>query len=110
MPRAITHLAAIGLAIAGYTCWVLCDRVIKLAGRSVLPGREIVGFLGVFMAGFMALYAMERGEVRGLWPKRPRRQFVRGLLGVGSNLCVIVALRHLSLTLSQRQRGRELCG
>jgi drug/metabolite transporter (DMT)-like permease len=34
-----------------------------------------------------------------LWPTRPRRQLVRSCLDLANNLCVVVALRHVSLTL-----------
>ena len=99
MNRPLSHPAAICFAIAGFTCWVLCDSVIKLAGQSQLPVYEIVAFLGIFMAMFIAVYAACRGDVPELWPKRPKRLLVRSCLDVGNNLCVVVALRHLSLTL-----------
>jgi drug/metabolite transporter (DMT)-like permease len=78
---------------------VLCDSVIKHAGHSQLPNYEIVAFLGIFMASFIFIYAGCRGELKDVWPKRPTRLLVRGLLDVGNSLCVVVALRHLSLTL-----------
>ena len=99
MTSPVSHLRAICLAIAGFTCWVLCDSVIKLIGPSRLPTYEVVGSLGFVMATAMSVYAAARGEVRDLWPKRPRRLLGRGLLDVGNNLCVVIALRHLSLTL-----------
>ncbi|AXC14120.1 Permeases of the drug/metabolite transporter (DMT) superfamily [Acidisarcina polymorpha] len=71
----------------------------KLAGRSLLPNYEIVAFLGIFMAMFISLYALVRGEVKELWPKRPTRLLGRASLDVANNLCVVIALRHLSLTL-----------
>ncbi len=99
MNQAVSHLRAVSLAITGFTCWVLCDSVIKLIGHSELPNYEIVAFLGVFMAAFIAVYAMWRGEMRELWPKKPRRLLARSCLDIGNNLCVVIALRHLSLTL-----------
>ena len=97
-PRKL-QLKAICLAIAGFTFWVLTDSAMKLAGRSQLPNYEIVAFLGIFMAMFISLYAAFRGEVKQLWPQKPRRLLVRGFLDLGNNLCVVIALRHLSLTL-----------
>ena len=91
--------AAIGFAICGFTFWVLADTVIKIVGRSILPAYEIIGFLGVFVCGFLALYAKVRHELNVLWPTRPRRQLVRSCLDLTNNLCVVVALRHVSLTL-----------
>ena len=99
MPTLSSHLGSILLAIAGFTFWVLCDSAIKLAGQSRLPNYEIVAFLGAFMAMFLFLYAVARGEVTELWPKKPKRLLVRALLDVNNNLCVVIALRHLSLTL-----------
>jgi drug/metabolite transporter (DMT)-like permease len=40
-----------------------------------------------------------RHELNVLWPTRPRRQLVRSCLDLTNNLCVVVALRHVSLTL-----------
>ena len=82
---------AILFAIAGFTCWVLCDSAIKLAGQSKLPNYEIIAFLGIFMAAFISMYAWWRGEIKDLWPERPRRLIVRSCLDVGNNLCVVVA-------------------
>ncbi len=99
MDTPVTHLRAICLAISGFTCWVLCDSLIKWAGRSALPIYEIVAFLGIFTVLFTSLYAATRGELKQLWPRRPGRLIVRSLLDLGNNLFVVVALRHLSLTL-----------
>lgn len=79
--------------------WVLCDSAIKLAGASRIPNYEIVAFLGIFIAMFVLAYALIRGDLKELWPKRPRRLIFRAALDVGNNLFVVVALRHLSLTL-----------
>ncbi len=99
MTSTMPYLGAICFAIAGFTCWVLCDSAIKLAGQSQLPNYEIVAFLGIFMVMFISLNAFSQGEARELWPKRPKRLFIRASLDVINNLCVVVALRHLSLTL-----------
>jgi drug/metabolite transporter (DMT)-like permease len=93
------HRRAICFAITGFTFWVLTDSAVKLAGRSQLPNYEIVAFLGIFMAMFISIYAAFRGEAKDLWPQKPRRLLVRGFLDLACNLCVVVALRHLSLTL-----------
>ena len=68
-------------------------------GRSALPAYEIIGFLGVFVCGFLALYAKVRHELKVLWPTQPKQQMVRSCLDLANNLCVVVALRHVSLTL-----------
>jgi drug/metabolite transporter (DMT)-like permease len=94
-----TEAAAVGFAICGFTFWVLADTTIKIVGRSMLPAYEIIGFLGVFVCGFLALYAKVRHEVAVLWPTQPRRQMVRSCLDLANNFCVVIALRHVSLTL-----------
>jgi drug/metabolite transporter (DMT)-like permease len=78
---------------------VLADTTIKIVGRSALPAYEIIGFLGVFVCVFLALYAKLRHELNVLWPTQPKRQMVRSCLDLANNLCVVVALRHVSLTL-----------
>lgn len=92
-------MAAIGLAIGGFTLWVLADTTIKLVGKSRLPAYEIIAFLGIFVCGYLAMYAAIRRAIRRLWPVRPRQQFVRSCLDLANNICVVVALRHVSLTL-----------
>lgn len=51
------------------------------------------------MCCYLGLYAALRGETRDLWPRQPGRQLVRSCLDLVNNLCVVVALRHVSLTL-----------
>ena len=78
---------------------MLTDTVVKIVGRSALPAYEIIGFLGVFVCGFLALYAKVRHELSVLWPTQRKNQLVRSCLDLTNNLCVVVALRHVSLTL-----------
>ena len=99
MTQAVSRLKAIGFAITAFTLWVMADSAIKLAGRSNLPNYEVVAFLGLFIALSLFVFAAWRGQVRQLWPLRPGRQVVRGLLELGNNLGVVIALRHLPLTL-----------
>jgi drug/metabolite transporter (DMT)-like permease len=99
MNSLVSDLEAIGLALAGFTLWVLADSTIKLIGRSTLPACEIIAFLGLFIIAFLAAYALARGEIRLLWPRQPRLQTLRSCLDLANNLCVVVALRHVPLTL-----------
>ena len=85
----------VGLAVAGFTLWVLADASIKGVGRSGLPAYEVIGVLGLMIAGLVA--AWERG--RGLWPKKAGRQVVRAGLEFGNSVGVVVALRHVPLNL-----------
>jgi drug/metabolite transporter (DMT)-like permease len=95
----VSDLGAIGSALAGFTFWVLADSSIKLVGQSGLPAYEMVAFLGLFMAMFLIVYGLGRGQVHVLWPHRLSRQVTRATLDMANNLCVVIALRHLTLTL-----------
>lgn len=95
----VSNLRAIGFALAGFTFWVLADSSIKLVGQSGLPAYEMVAFLGLFMSAFLAVYALGRGQIYALRPHRLHRQVVRACLDMGNNVCVVIALRHLTLTL-----------
>ncbi len=87
------------LALTAYTCWVLVDTALKIAGASTLPLAELVAILGACSAGFMAAWSTRGGGVRALWPHRPGPQLLRALLDLGNNVCVVIALRHLPLSL-----------
>jgi drug/metabolite transporter (DMT)-like permease len=99
MKRSVSDFGAIGFALAGFTFWVLTDTSIKLVGRSSLPPYEIVAFLGLFMAICLAVYALVRRQAHVLRPHRLRRQLLRACLDMANTVCVVIALRHLSLTL-----------
>jgi drug/metabolite transporter (DMT)-like permease len=95
----LSDLGAIGFALAGFTFWVLTDTAIKLVGQAGLPPYEMVAFLGLFMAVFLLIYALARRQVAVLKPHRLGRQLLRACLDMGNNVCVVIALRHLTLTL-----------
>lgn len=94
-----SHLRGIALALIGFTFWVFADTSIKLVGISPLPAYEIIAFLGVFVALAVAVYAGARRNLRVLKPHNAAHQAVRSALDLGNNICVVVALRHLSLPL-----------
>lgn len=99
MKSSRSDFEAIGLALAGFTFWVLADTTIKIIGRSRLPACEIIGFLGFFIAASLAALGAARGEINRLWATQPKRQAVRTCLDLGNNFCVVIALRHLPLTM-----------
>ena len=99
MSERTSHIRAIGLAITGFTLWVLTDSTMKVVGRSHLAPLEILFFLGVVMCASLATWAVARGRVKILRPRQPARQLVRSCLDLVNNLCVVVALRHVPLTL-----------
>lgn len=98
MTQRITHRQAIGLAIAGFTLWVLTDTAIKLVNQAHLPSYEVLAFLGLFMALFMLARALVLRDLRALVPHKLWPQLLRAALDLGNNFSVVVALRHLTLT------------
>lgn len=94
-----SHIRAIALAIAGFTFWVLTDSTVKAVGRSRLSPLEILFFMGVVFCAALAGWTALRGGLRRLRPNQPRRQVVRSCLDLANNVCVVIALRHVPLTL-----------
>ena len=97
-PTLLSHRQAVALAVTAYTCWVLVDTTLKLAGASTLPLPELLAILGIATCAAMAAWSVPRGRARALWPNRPGAQTVRALLDFGNALCVVIALRHLPLS------------
>ena len=97
--KQVSDLKAIGFALAGFTFWVFTDTSIKIVGRFGLPPYEMVAFLGLFMAVFLAIYGFARGQQHLLRPHRLSRQAARACLDTVNNICVVIALRHLTLTI-----------
>ncbi len=97
--KSVSDFGAIGFALAGFTFWVLADSTIKLVGQSGLPPYEMVAFLGLFMAMFLGLYGLGRRDTQALRPRQLKRQVARACLDMANNVCVVIALRHLTLTL-----------
>jgi drug/metabolite transporter (DMT)-like permease len=99
MPSSLSDLEAVGFALAGFTFWVLADTSIKMVGHSNLPAYEVLAFLGLFIVALLLVRGAWRHDVKAIWPKRRRRQLVRSCLDLANNFCVVIALRHLPLTL-----------
>lgn len=103
MKAHVTDLTAIFFAIFGFTCWVLGDTCIKWIGQfgvpPPLPPQEVVAFMGLFMALTLLLQAALRGNLGNLRPRSFARQGLRASLDMTNNVCVVIALRHLSLTM-----------
>ena len=97
--NSLSHLEAVGLALAGYTFWVFADTSLKVAGASRLPAYEVAGFVGLSIAGLLLVHGLWSGDAGTLWPKDPLRQFLRSLLDLANGICVVIALRHLPLAL-----------
>jgi drug/metabolite transporter (DMT)-like permease len=99
MKARTSHIEAIGLAIAGFTLWVLTDSTVKVIGRSRLSPLEILAFMGLVVCAALAAWTFARGEGRALRPVQLKRQMVRSCLDLVNNVCVVIALRHVPLTL-----------
>ncbi len=99
MKPSVSDLGAIGYALGGFTFWVLADSSIKLVGQSGLPPYEMVAILGLLMAIFLGVYALVRGKAPTLRPQSLRLQLARACLDMANNVCVVIALRHLTLTM-----------
>jgi drug/metabolite transporter (DMT)-like permease len=97
--KSLSDRGAIGFALAGFTFWVLADSSIKLVGQSGLPPYEMVAFLGLFMAMFLGAYGIWRKDTQALRPRKLKRQVARACLDMANNVCVVIALRHLTLTM-----------
>lgn len=95
----VSDLTAILFAVGGFTCWVLGDSCVKWIGQYGLPSGEIVAFMGFFMALTLGAQAAVRRNLGCLRPHSLVRQGLRALLDTANNVCVVVALRHLSLTM-----------
>lgn len=99
MKAGLSDFSAIVLAVVGFTCWVLADSSIKWMGQFGLPPYEIVAFMGLFMATTLAIHAAASRNLPSLRPRSVWRQLLRSMLDMANNIGVIVALRHLSLTM-----------
>lgn len=97
-PR-VSDFTAILIAICGFTFWVLGDSCIKWIGQYGLPPDEVVAFMGFFMALTLAFQAALRRNLQNLRPRSILRQALRAMLDMSNNVCVVIALRHLSLTM-----------
>ena len=94
-----SDLTAILFAVVGFTCWVLGDTCVKWIGQYGFPPYEVVAFMGFYMALTLAVQAALRRDLRSLRPHSLPRQVLRSLLDMANNVCVVIALRHLSLTM-----------
>lgn len=99
MSRSVSSRGAVGLALAGYTCWVLADTSFKLVGASLLPAYEVTACVGLATVLILLVRAVLTRNLRALWPAHPVPQFFRSCLDLANTFCVVLALRHLPLAL-----------
>ena len=98
-PRAVSQLEAVGLALAGYTFWVLADTSFKIAGASSLPAYEVAACVGLATILILLARAALTGNLRVLRPAHLVPQLLRSCLDLANTICVVIALRHLPLAL-----------
>ena len=99
MSKPVSQLRAVGLALAGYTCWVLADTFLKVAGGSPGPPYELIAGIGLVTVLLLLAFALARRDLKSLAPVNLRAQLLRSCLDLANNLSVVVALRHLPLPL-----------
>lgn len=99
MNTSVSHIRAIFFAFTGFTLWVLSDTSMKMAGEANLPPYETLAFLGFFGVIFLLIRAAVTGTIRRLMTSKPRKQIGRALLSLIINLCNIIALKHIPLTM-----------
>lgn len=97
MSRSVSHLRAIGFALASYTFWVFTDTCMKLATEAGLPPYELMALMGLSAAIAMALRAAVLGETKKLQFSNWRHQLLCASCSVVCVLANGIALRHLSL-------------
>ena len=97
--KAVSQLEAVGLALAGYTFWVLADTSFKLAGASNLPAYEVAACVGLATVFILLARAALTRNLRVLRPAHLVPQLLRSCLDLANTLCVVIALRHLPLAL-----------
>ena len=95
----VTQFGAVGLALAVFTLWVLADASMKLAGASAAPAYELTGLVGLTMSLLLVARALWRRDLRALWPRHAGRQLGRSMLELANTVCVVIALRHLTLAM-----------
>ncbi len=93
----VSRLRAITYALIGYTSWVMADSSLKFTAEMHLPLYEIIGFLGLNGVVVLFIITWQRGEIKKLWPRRPRQQAGRAVLALGTNFCNVAAFKFLSL-------------
>jgi drug/metabolite transporter (DMT)-like permease len=94
----VSHLRAIGYALAGFTLWVFTDACIKLGGEASIPPYEIVGFIGMVQVLAVIAATGRRGNIGPLKPRNVRHQLLRAILVLVNTFCNAIAVKHMPLT------------
>lgn len=92
------QLRAIGLAIGGFTLWVLTDALMKLAAEAQLTPYQVIGVMGFVTVAAMLAKTRRPEAIRALWPRQLRGQLIVALFTLVTNYCNVIALRHLPFT------------
>ncbi len=100
MSRSVSHLQAIGFALASYTFWVFTDIGIKLAPEAGgMSPYELMGFMGLSAATAMFVMTVIRKETKKLRMRDWRPQVLCAACSIICTVANTIALKHLSLTI-----------
>ena len=69
MSASPSHLRAIGFALVGFTCWVIGDMFLKLAGEFSVPKYQIMTFGGAGGMISVFIFTALRGQLSQLRPR-----------------------------------------
>ena len=91
-------LRAIVCAVLGYAFWTLAEAFMKLAGQAHTPPFQIAAGYGAACGVTVFLFALWRGRVSSLKPKRIKMEIVRAVVLTGLSVANVIAFTHLQLT------------
>lgn len=97
MSQPVFHLRAIFYALAGFTCWVMSDTFVKLAAETGAPKYEIMALAGPSGMAMIFIVTFLRNKTKKLRPARPGKLATLAILGLGSYVCLLIALPRLPL-------------
>ncbi|MGE3624554.1 MAG: DMT family transporter [Bdellovibrionales bacterium] len=97
MSKPVSHLRAILYAIAGFTCWVIGDTMLKLIGPDHSPAYQILSFGSFGGMAVIFIVTAARGRLQKLRPRRFTGLFIFGLLYLFGYFCWLTALPRLPL-------------
>ncbi len=98
MSRAISQFQATLLAFGAFIMWVFANTCVKLSSEMAVPPYETLGIVGLTGTITITIIAALMGNIKTLWPCRPRSQLIRALIATANVLASIVALKYLPMT------------
>jgi drug/metabolite transporter (DMT)-like permease len=93
----VYHVRAILYALAGFTCWVASDTLLKLIGEGPVPKYELMAVSSIGGMTIIAAFTLFRGGIGKLRPNGWKGLFILGLLHLANFSFWIMALTRLPL-------------